>query len=227
MQILGMFTKYWQPGHVMTRLAARVGIHRAAQLQRVCLETLLVRLGHCGDRRVVVFTPESRATDFRSLVTQLDHTGLWQFEHQISGNLGARIEHFFVNRLTSEVDRVVVVGSDCPNMPTEFVLEAFERLAEVPVVLGPCRDGGYYLVAVHTLVPPIFSHSAWGTANVWNATLRALHQADLSYHCLPEWYDIDTVDDLRRLDHDLCRKPATDPELKRLATAVRVALHPT
>jgi glycosyltransferase A (GT-A) superfamily protein (DUF2064 family) len=97
---------------------------------------------------------------------------------------------------------VVAIGADSPTLPVEYVRRAFELLVERPVVLGPARDGGYYLVGASEDVPPIFSDIDWGTARVWQQTVTRLNESRIPFHELPPWYDIDTARDLKLAKRD-------------------------
>ena len=73
MNHLGLFAKYWQPGQVKTRLAARIGSKKASQIYYAFLSHLLARLGECGDVRTIAFFPEDKQDEF----VQLSPNGLW------------------------------------------------------------------------------------------------------------------------------------------------------
>ena len=197
-QQLGMFAKYWQPGMVKTRLAAAVGSSAAARLHRECVAALVARFGHAADRRVLYFTPSEQAPAFATLAGRQ-----WEVAPQCQGDLGQRMLHFFAGAFAAGVDRVVLIGSDSPSLPASFLELAFERLSEVPVVLGPADDGGYYLIGLAREPPDIFRGIGWGTAAVWRQTVQRLQAAGVAYGELPPWYDVDTADDVRRLANEL------------------------
>jgi len=156
-ECLGLFAKYWQPGAVKTRLAATVGPERAAEIYRHFVVTLTRRLADCGDDRWVAITPWLRASDFREIVSEQ-----WHLEAQSEDdNLGSRMRAFFAGRLAAGYGRVVLLGSDSPNVPVEYVNQAFQQLCTHDVVLGPTEDGGYWLVGAAGAVPPIFDAIPW------------------------------------------------------------------
>ena len=67
------------------------------------------------------------------------------------------------------------------------------------VVLGPSRDGGYFLIGMNQPVPEIFSGMTWSHERVLAETTRKLTALAINFSMLPEWFDIDTAEDLDRL----------------------------
>ena len=201
---LGMFAKHWQPGAVKTRLAASIGNEAAAALHRQFVQTLLSRFQNVADRQYLCFTPADAAESFRDL-----DLGCWTLDPQAAGDLGARMQHYFSSALSKiSAPRAILIGSDSPDLPLEFLEEAFDKLREFPVVLGPTTDGGYYLLGLSQTVPPIFDNIPWSTAEVWPQTIARLTVAGIPYHVLPQWYDVDDLAGLRRLCNSLS---PTDP----------------
>ena len=95
---------------------------------------------------------------------------------------------------------VVVIGTDSPDLPYEYVSNAFHELRLVDVVLGPSVDGGYYLVGLNALFPELFQNISFSTSDVFSQTVTAIKDTKLSFHCLPLHFDVDTVSDLDLLD---------------------------
>jgi hypothetical protein len=207
---LGLFAKYWQPGHVKTRLAAGMGPERAAAIYGQFVCTLLQRLAPLAEDRLLSFAPKQRAADFAAILP--DH---WRQEPQADGDLGQRMKDYFVRRFAEGHRRVVLLGTDSPNLPLEFISRALAELEKHEVVLGPTEDGGYYLVGARgPVVPSIFSGIAWSTSHVWQETLETLQRAGNSFTVLPSWYDVDEKDDYQRLLHELAG--SQEPLLQKL-----------
>jgi len=212
---LGIFAKHWQPGAVKTRLAASIGEEAAAALHRCFVQTLLTRFQHVADRQTLWFTPADSAEEFR----QLD-LGCWALEPQASGDLGTRMQHYFSNALSAiNPPRTVLIGSDSPDLPQEYLEEAFDKLRSFPVVLGPATDGGYYLIGASQIVAPIFDNIPWSTPEVWTQTISRLTAAEIPYHVLPEWYDVDDFTGLRRLESSLPAGDALRVKISSLLTS--------
>jgi len=94
-----------------------------------------------------------------------------------------------------------IVGSDVPDLPREIIGEAFEALEKHGAVIGPSKDGGYYLIGFSRdcLCRSVFDDMTWSTGRVYHETLRRLRQEGVSVHILPMWRDIDTPEDIAAL----------------------------
>ncbi|HUY37019.1 MAG TPA: TIGR04282 family arsenosugar biosynthesis glycosyltransferase [Pirellulales bacterium] len=213
-----MFAKFWQPGAVKTRLAASVGPLAAARLHRACLRTVLARTCTLAERRTLMVTPPERLAEFASFAG-----AAWNVEPQSSGDLGARMRHYFETSFAHGAARVVLIGSDSPTLPVAHIERAFDLLGRHAVVLGPASDGGYYLVGAAAKSPPIFDGVAWSSGEVWRRTVEQLAAAGCSYAELPEWYDIDTYDDLLRLRAELAAMNPRDDVYQALRREVSTA----
>jgi rSAM/selenodomain-associated transferase 1 len=210
MKLLAMFAKLWTPGDVKTRLAAALGPERAAAIQQLFVETLAARFVQTADDRYIVFTPPAAETAFRAVAKDQ-----WRLTPQADGDLGSRMRTFFEAALT-QFDRVVLIGSDSPDLPAEFVSNAFVALQSHEVVLGPAQDGGYYLVGAARIAPPIFDEIPWSTARVWPQTIARLRARNCRWHELPAWYDVDEIHDLRALVERLVDTQHREGELARV-----------
>lgn len=196
MNILGLFVKYPQPGQVKTRLAERLGPEAATELYAAFVSDLIGRFATVAKRRVLGYSPATN--DSRDYFKGLAKSR-YQLWPQPEGDLGERIVSFFCDQFGSPSDRIVLIGSDSPTLPCEFVERAFEMLGEADVVLGPATDGGYYLVGIRRRCWPIFEGVAWSTATVLSQTIDRVRQAGASLALLPPWYDVDTEADLQLL----------------------------
>lgn len=212
---LVVLAKYWRPGAVKTRLAADLGAEQAAGLYREFLRTILVRFREIAEHRILAVTPESRLGEFDRFATAQAGHESWHITPQGAGDLGQRMRRLFVQAFASGAERVVLLGSDSPNLPCEIIQRAFEMLEEKSVVLGPTADGGYYLVGAREKTPDIFNRVSWSTSTVWSDTVLRLKQAGTLFGESPIWYDVDDLASLRRLARDLERN-GPDESLVRL-----------
>lgn len=219
MQHLCLFAKHWTPGEVKTRLAATIGETEAADIFREFVVTQLARLGHLGGERSLVFSPPSARDAFEQTAGEN-----WRVQPQASGDLGDRMHSLFVEKLACDGDACVLLGCDSPNVPVEFVEQAFAALASVRLVLGPTDDGGYYLIGARGQVPPVFDKMPYSTPQLWAATMDRLAclgwREGTDYAVLPPWYDVDTASDLSRLQGELAALPSFDAHLAALAKRI-------
>lgn len=209
--LLAVFARFPVPGQVKTRLAAAIGPQSASELYRAFLGDLVQRLEHSCDRRLLACTPDSpeALTYFQQLAA-----GRFELWPQPSGSLGARLTSCFETHLPS-AQHVIVIGSDAPNIPTERIEETAHMLSEVDCVIGPAVDGGYYLIALRTTCPELFTGINWGGPDVLEQTVQRAQSAGVSLHVLSPWYDVDTLDDLNRLRGHLAAQRAAgiDPRI--------------
>jgi rSAM/selenodomain-associated transferase 1 len=195
----GLFAKYWQPGRVKTRLASTVGDVAAAAVYRELLKFLVDQLAAVGDHRTIVFTPANRQAEFLRL-----RSSGWDLTAQAAGDLGERMKSFCQHRMIDRQlgnrgePKVVVIGSDCPTVDSKTVENAFELLDDRPVVLGPCVDGGYFLLGIRGDDLDLYSGIDWSTDRVLRQTIEKLESRRIEYSLLPEMEDIDDRESLNR-----------------------------
>jgi glycosyltransferase A (GT-A) superfamily protein (DUF2064 family) len=134
------------------------------------------------------------------------------------------MQKFFVAAL-AWAERVVLIGSDSPDLPRQRLTEAFAALEECDVVLGPAADGGYYLIGLARRIPRIFDGITWGSREVWQQTTRRLAAAGIRWRELAPWYDVDELADLAGLRSRLRDAAAGDPHLARLAFDLESLMH--
>lgn len=191
--VLGLFARAPRLGEVKTRLAAEIGPAAALAAYRDMLVRSLARFADVAERRVVVFTPADADDEFAALAPQ------WERLAQCEGELGARLRAFFAGAFAAGADRVVCLGVDSPSLPADFIRHALNGLSRDDVALGPTQDGGYYLVGLSRFTDAPFDRIDWGGPRVFEQTMRRCRDAGLSITRSPEWYDVDTAADLRRL----------------------------
>ena len=198
MRQLGLFAKYWEPGQVKTRLAESIGDQAASRLHREFLANLLATFQSFDARRILGYWPRDRRSEFAQLAGPS-----WNLMPQTAGHLGARIRAYFADAAEAGQQRTVLIGADSPTLSTTMVQDAFDQLNQHEVVIGPARDGGYYLIGCRGIVADIFEEIDWGSDRVFEQTMRQLKSSGLSYAVLTEWYDIDRLDDLLALYQEL------------------------
>ena len=194
MKTFGLFGKHPRPGHVKTRLADEVGADVAARLYAAFIDDLAFRFRAAGDHRMLGFWPADTVAFFDQY-SKLGYE-LWP---QPEGDLGQKMISFFKYALKEEGSRAVLIGTDSPTLPSEFVDQAFEMLNAVDCVVGPATDGGYYLIGLRHPVPSLFENVAWSGANVLVQTVQRATAAGLSLDLLTPWYDVDDLKGLQVL----------------------------
>jgi glycosyltransferase A (GT-A) superfamily protein (DUF2064 family) len=99
------------------------------------------------------------------------------------------------------------MDSDSPTLPVDYLAQAFAALGESEVVIGPCEDGGYYLIGTVQPIPRLLRGVRMSTPQVVRETLQLAAQERLKVHLLPEWHDVDNDQDLTRLRRELDHLP--------------------
>jgi uncharacterized protein len=198
-----IFVKAPRPGQVKTRLAKSIGDRQAAQLYRCFTEDVLATVESLGLDTLIFFAP---ATEEVCLKT-------WLGEHrsyvpQQGMHLGDRMAAAFRHSFSLGYQRVLILGSDSPDLPRAFLVEALAALQQ-QAVIGPSKDGGYYTIGFtpSTFCPAVFGALPWSTPQVYSQTLDVLNQHSCPVHILPAWTDIDTFDDLHQFYHRHPDKP--------------------
>lgn len=192
-----MFCKFWQPGEIKTRWGAEIGQEQSARRAARFQLALARRFRALADRRALVFAPQQREPEYQEL-----SGGDWDTQPQSDGDLGMRMSNCFRELDQSHAgpgaERVVIIGSDSPDLPAEFIQRAFAELETKTVVIGPAQDGGYYLIGANRWIPEIFAAIPWSTSQVFQVTCNRLLELQLPFAILPTWYDIDEQADWER-----------------------------
>jgi glycosyltransferase A (GT-A) superfamily protein (DUF2064 family) len=117
---------------------------------------------------------------------------------QHEGDLGVRLYAALERGLSAVHPNVVILGSDSPTLPVEHIRFLLDCQADIAI--GPTLDGGYYGIACRKVLPSMFEGVRWSTGDALRDTLRAVGRCGLSYALGPEWFDVDTPEDLRKLE---------------------------
>jgi rSAM/selenodomain-associated transferase 1 len=192
--VLGLFAKRPDPGRVKTRLAAATSPEWAARVADAFLRDTVERLAAVPVRRCLAFAPHDSEPFFAEVVA-----GRFDLTPQADGGLGVRLAAFADGQFRAGAGKVVLVGTDSPTLPVEWVTQAFAELDSAEVVVGPATDGGYYLIGLTPRAPPLFDGIAWSGPDVLRATVERLTDPSDLLRVLPPWYDIDTLEDWRML----------------------------
>lgn len=208
---VAIMAKASAPGRTKTRLVPPLSAEQAAAVNTAFLRDSAANLMEAGDHAAIVgyaaFAPAGSENFFRGILPS--SVGLIDACHS---NLGECLLHTINEILARGHTAAVVLNSDSPTLPTELLVETAKALA-LPgerAVLGPSDDGGYYLLGVKTSHPRLFEDISWSTERVAAQTLERAREVGLDMRVLPAWYDVDDLQDLRRLHRELNATPATD-----------------
>ena len=224
-----VFAKEAIPGRVKTRLTPELSDEEAATLYRAFAGDILEMVAGFGQASAhrEPYLAWSGSREGR-IARQGEGLG-FSFIDQGEGDLGDRLKKVFEELRHSNVDRVVVIGTDSPSLSKEHLETAFLELRFQEVVLGPSFDGGYYLVGADfnktrkgELERALFEEISWSTGEVLVQTWERLKRAGVLCELLGFWYDVDTVEDLERLRFHLKYLASRE---EKIGTRTREALH--
>jgi len=194
---LVIFARAPLAGKTKTRLIPALGPSGAAELyEQFLLDTLSQAAGLPADVLVAAADPSQAG----AIQMAMARAGLEAPVIGQSGrDLGERMANATGEALARGAAGAVVIGSDSPSLPPERVASALSLLPERDVVLGPCLDGGYYLIGQRRLLPELFQGVEWGGRDVLAQTVRRARSIGASVALLEPWYDVDTPEDLALL----------------------------
>lgn len=180
-----------------------MGNQQAAAVYREMVETVVAKTLSPKWETRLHFDPPSRQKEFAAWLRVLPK----QFP-QRGKDLGERLLTAFRHSFESDAKKVVVIGSDCLNLDQKLIGEAFRKLDDHDLVIGPAADGGYYLLGSKRLHTGLFENIRWSTSDVFRQTLEKA--GSLATAHLPTLADIDSFEDylrakaLQRTPGDLC-----------------------
>jgi uncharacterized protein len=207
-----VFAKPPRAGVAKTRLAAALGADGAAELARALFADTWSTATSCAWARPILVTPEPEAAEWRDL-------GVRERWAQGGGDLGARMARAVRRALAAGAPAAIVVGSDAPGLTIEHLAAARNALAAADAVLGPCRDGGYYLLGLKRCPSDLLDGLPWSSPATLVCTERRLLERGLRVERLSEAFDVDRVEDLEPLRRALAAGEVAAPATARaLAT---------
>jgi uncharacterized protein len=195
---LAVMAKAPVAGQVKTRLLSSFTAEEAAELSR---SLIVDQLNHLQELDTTDFYLAFAPDDAQLLMEKLAPSCFHLFPQQ-GDDLGWRMAAVFERLFQMGHKNITLIGGDLPPVPLGFFEQAYAFLesSKKRVVLGPSRDGGYYLVGCNQPTPEMFRGMSWSHSEVLTETQSKLASLKVDYHLLPLWFDIDTADDLRHLE---------------------------
>ena len=125
------------------------------------------------------------------------------FYQQRGVSLGQRMSRMFECAFGRGASHVVIIGSDSPTVPVQFITKAFAKLNTCDLVIGPSHDGGYYLIGLKKSCPDLFKKIQWSSSNVFSDTLEKAVRLNKKVGLLKKWYDVDDRKSFEYLKEDI------------------------
>jgi rSAM/selenodomain-associated transferase 1 len=188
--LLMIFIKNPVEGKVKTRLGASIGSANALQVYKKLLN---------HTREVALQVSLNRQVWYSSMIDHRDSWSSDEFSKQLQkgADLGERMSSAFESAFNGGYHKVVIIGSDCFGLSHQHIEKAFQALDEHDGVIGPSKDGGYYLLGMNRNFPQLFNDIEWSTPEVFDKTIEHFRNHGLSFSILDVLNDIDTIEDLR------------------------------
>ncbi len=184
-----LFCRSPEAGKVKTRLAKEIGHHQAFLVYKFLLEKIIkevkdleIPLAAYLEGNEKVFS-ESLDIDF-------------EIRAQSSGDLGDRMQNAFQVEFHEGYGSIVLFGADIIGLSKRDIEDSFSKLDSADLVIGPARDGGYYLIGMKYPNAGIFEGIQWGGPDVLNETLTKAKTLGLKVAFLEEKRDVDRLEDV-------------------------------
>lgn len=203
-----IFVKYPESGKVKSRLAGYLTHDTAAYLYENFVYDILATAEKGPFQLRIYFDPEEKAKKIRTLLGEK-----YIYVVQKGANLGEKMKNAFLQEFTAGFEKVVLIGSDCPDLPLHILEKSFHYLEnQYQPVIGPALDGGYYLIGFckKNFCPDVFSDIAWSTSSVLERTMDIFNSRNYKANVLPVWRDVDTYGDLKDLIERVKETPFVD-----------------
>lgn len=193
-----IMAKVPRAGKVKTRLQPFLSPAQCVSLSEAFLEDAINKAQSRTNDLIIAFSPSSE----RDYFTKFENKK-FTLVAQKGENLGGKMFNAFQFAFEHDSDAVVIIGTDSPTFPPEFIDSAFEKLKNTDAVLGETTDGGFYLIGLLTLRKEIFADVEWSSARTFEQITENIINANLKLSFLPIWYDVDFPEDLVKLRNNL------------------------
>ena len=184
--LLIVFVKNAKLGHVKTRLAQTIGSEAALTIYKELIRTTQKATKQTQAEVHIYFSETVETSNWSASKLAIQH----------GSDLGARMRHAFLDSFDQGYKRVVLIGSDLPDITSAIINQAFDYLQTSEAVIGPAEDGGYYLIGLSKMQTTIFEDMPWSESDLFQKTVDLLWQHQISFETLETLNDIDTFEDL-------------------------------
>ena len=195
-----VFARVPKPGHNKTRLIPALGPDKATEVYRFLARSTLAAAGRVRHKleslKICIFFTGGSLDEASTAFGKP-----FQYAEQCGETLGDRLKFAVSSAFESGAERVVVIGTDCPELTSDDLEAAFSELENSELVVGPAHDGGYYLIGMNSCQPRLFEEVEWSTNRVFEQTTERAKALGLQVHGLRYLSDIDHPEDLISLRH--------------------------
>lgn len=185
-----IFQKNAVLGKVKSRLAATIGEKKALEIYKLLLLHTYREIEKLEGIDISIFY-----SDFIEEISFVQIKPVFT-EIQIGEDLGEKMSNAFRFLFEKGYQKVIIIGTDCPEIKSTDIQDAFQSLEKNEVCIGPALDGGYYLLGMCRYYESLFQNIPWSSSEVTKMTLEILNLGQISFELLKTLRDIDTEEDL-------------------------------
>ena len=194
-----IFARYPEPGTTKTRIIPLLGANGAADLHRKMTENTVSQMAPLPASSQIAVEIHYEGGDEDLMRNWLGNH--FVYRPQAGGDIGIRMRRSFEETFKRSAGSAVIIGTDIPEISKAVVRDAFGALEQDHMVLGPAKDGGYYLIGLKSdvssqVIRDLFAGISWGTGSVFNETLRIARDSGLRVSLLQVLEDVDRPGDL-------------------------------
>jgi rSAM/selenodomain-associated transferase 1 len=188
-----VFIKSPETGKVKSRLSTSIDKETVIKIYKLFVKDILQKLEKIPYDIIICYHPKKAIDEIKKWLGP-DYL----YIPQAGKNLGERLKNGFIQGFEIGFSKLIAIGSDSPDMKLDFFNDSFKKLDFYDTVIGPSKDGGYYLIGFSkkSFYPKAFNDIPWSTEFVYEKSLESLKKRNLKTYILPIWYDVDTVEDL-------------------------------
>lgn len=195
-RLLIIFVKNLEKGRVKTRLAKTLGDEKAMQVYKKLLNHTF---------SVISSVNVDKQVWYSRFIPERDRwkTGQFAKKLQQGNDLGERMQTAFRNAFNEGYQKTVIIGSDCAELTAELISDSYQHLDDHDLVIGPSKDGGYYLLGMNKFYGQLFDGIPWSTSEVLPLTLQIAEEMDLDIYKLKKLNDVDDEEDWKSVKDTL------------------------
>jgi rSAM/selenodomain-associated transferase 1 len=204
--LLIVFVKNLIPGAVKQRLAEDIGMDLAMEVYKELVAATAETTDKLKMDRAIYYSEYVELYDF------FDDTK-YQKHIQEGRDLGQRMLNAISDGIENDYEKVVLIGTDVPELTPKIVNQAFDILDKQDIVVGPANDGGYYLIGMKDAHNILFEGKEYSHDKVKEELIDEAEDADLSIGLLSTLTDIDTKADMKEVGIEIVYEDEDDQDL--------------
>ena len=194
--------KWHAYGRCKTRLSKDIGKLNSANVQRKMTEHTISVAKSLEEKGLIDISLAISGIGYKKSKRWTRELGIKHFNLQGRGCLGEKMRRqILINKDLSFYKKVIVIGTDLPDLCHMDLLNTISKLKKNDLILGPSNDGGYWLIAfseklLSTNLYLPFIGIKWSKENVLEKTINNFSSMVFKYEFINRKIDIDTLIDI-------------------------------